>query len=636
MVSIGSTTTWTAATQLAALSTPATTRNVVVGNSGATSNPVAVPFSWSQLSSTLQGYLNKATSTSTADGLGSARVNYLLGDKSREGNPFRARNSLMGDVINSGVIFSGDPSSTINSSTYSSFYSSHVGRTQAVYVGANDGMMHAFNASNGNELFAYIPSWLGPKLSLLTNSNYGDNHTSYVDGTPAVAEAELDSGWATVLVSGSGGGGRGVFALDVSDPSSFSASKALWEFTNADDADLGYVVGRAQILKLRTSESSATTATYKWFAVVASGVNNYVADPISGIYSTTGNPALFFLDLSKPAGTAWTLGTNYFKISFPTNSTLNPTVAAGMLNFSPVLDGNGVVSKVFAGDLQGNMWKLDFTTYGTTNWNLAKLSAFHTSAGVNSPIPLFIAKDNSGNVQPISAAPRIVAGQVIGSSYVLFGTGKYLEVADRTNTSTQSEYMIYDDGTGNTDSGGTGASAISGRSVLRAGTANATTGVVSVASFTAGLTSSSTPSTVRSGWYFDLPNAGERQVSNGTIVGTTIDFGSLIPANPTAGSTCTVAGGSGNIYTISFIDGNGTSIGSSVGILGEPLVATVTGATTFSTQSSTGRKIKTVVSQVFQQGSNGIAAGSTQTTQLIAGRLSWRQVNSYQNLKNAP
>jgi type IV pilus assembly protein PilY1 len=110
-------------------------------------------------------------------------VSYLRGSNSREGSPFRRRNNkLLGDIINSGVVYSGAPAENINSSTYSAFRTANLGRTPALFVGANDGMLHAFNASTGDELFGYIPSWMTPKLSALTDPNYLSNHQSYVDG----------------------------------------------------------------------------------------------------------------------------------------------------------------------------------------------------------------------------------------------------------------------------------------------------------------------------------------------------------------------------------------------------------------------------------------------------------------------
>ncbi|WP_197370695.1 PilC/PilY family type IV pilus protein, partial [Streptomyces clavuligerus] len=126
-----------------------------------------------------------------------------------------------------------------------------------------------------------------------------NNHQSYVDASPVVAEAQVANtggatDWKTVLVSGTGAGGQGVFALDVTNPANFDGTKALWEFTSNEDADMGYVVGRPQVLKLRTNATG--TPTYRWFSVVASGVNNYVKADSAGNYSD-GNPTLFLLAL---------------------------------------------------------------------------------------------------------------------------------------------------------------------------------------------------------------------------------------------------------------------------------------------------------------------------------------------------
>ncbi len=256
VVSTGSTPLWKADTQLLALPTPATTRNIVVGNVGATQNPVASNFTWATIETSLQTALNKATPASSADALGQDRLNFIRGDRSKEtgqvGGTFRKRTHLLGDIVNSGVAYKGTPSkSIVGSSTYATFFAANLSRTAAVYVGANDGMLHAFNATTGDELFAYIPSWLGPNLPALAGTGYVNAHQSYVDGSPVVGEAEVDvpAGFAdlkTVLVSGTGGVGQGVFALDVTNPASFTAANVMWEFTNVDDQDMGYVGGGAR------------------------------------------------------------------------------------------------------------------------------------------------------------------------------------------------------------------------------------------------------------------------------------------------------------------------------------------------------------------------------------------------------
>jgi type IV pilus assembly protein PilY1 len=646
VVTIDNTFAWTAATVLA---NRAAARNIVVGKSGATANPVASDFTWGTIETSLQTSLNKSNPLAAADGLGQDRLNYLRGDRSKEGSVFRTRSKLIGDVINAGVVYSGKPTASINDAGYSTFYATNQNRKGAVFVGSNDGMLHAFNGASltanggGNEFFAYIPSWLGSKLSALTSPSYVNSHQSYVDGTPAVAEAKVGSDWKTVLVSGTGAGGRGVFALDVTNPETFTKDNVMWEFTNTDDADLGYVTGRPQILKMRTSASSSTTATYKYFAVFGGGVNSYVSDS-QGVFSTTGKPTLFILDLSKAAGTAWTLNTNYYKVSLPIDTLLSATLATGLINFRPALSpATQAVTHIFAGDLHGKVWKLDFTTLGTSDWNADKLSYFRTGSNNDgTAMPLFIAKDSAGNAQPITAAPNLVFGPIQDSFYVLFGTGKYLEANDKGTTGTQSVYMVYDNATTTVDtSPRSGATvAVSNRLRLKVGSVSST-GVVTVPAFTIGRATTNTDTdNPRSGWRFDLPNSKERQISNGTVFGDKLIFGSLTPG-VTSSNSCTASGGGGTQYTVDILNGSGTSVSSSVGILGEPLVAEISSATTTTASDSTGRRIKTITSQVFQQGSDGVAAGSgsntnTKTRTVITGRLSWRQINNYQDLKNAP
>lgn len=651
-VTLSTTNNWSAASKLATMTSPATTRNIVVGKVDA-STATATDFTWGSIEANLATQLDKETPSSAADGFAQDRLNYLRGNRTKEGNPFRIRGKLLGDIINSGVAFSGEPTKNIISSSYSAFYQAqvavtgtggHAARTPAVFVGANDGMLHAFNATTGSELFAYIPSWLGPNLSALTSTNYNLAHQSYVDSTPVVAEAQVGSAgtasdWKTILVSGTGGGGQGVFALDVTDPTAFSTSKVMWEFTNHNDSDMGYVLGRPQILKLRTSAYNATTPTYKWYAVVPSGVNNYKTANNSSDFGS-GNPTLFFLDLSKSAGTSWALNTNYFKVALPVDSILSTTKATGLINFSATIESGGEVGQMYMGDLHGRVWKLNFSLVGQSDWNINKLSAFNKGTSASpAPYPLFIAKDGSGNVQPITMAPSIASGPTRSSRYIFVGTGKYMETGDKTSTTQQSAYMLYDDNlvTGG-DSSPIGASAISGRARLRAGTATTSTGVITVKAFTPGRASTDTDdltvnTTVRSGWYFDFATSGERQTSGATISREKISFGSLIPGTSSA-STCAAGGGGGNQYTVDIASGNGTFGSSAVGLLGEPMLIEIPGATSYTSFDSTGKRQKTVTYKVIQQGSGGISTGSTVTVTTASGRLSWRQINNYQDLKN--
>lgn len=647
-ITLGTVPTWTAATRLGALATPATTRNIVIGKSGATASPTAYAFTWAAIDSTIQTQLNKLTPASTADGLGQDRLNYLRGDRSREASPFRTRTKLLGDIVNSGVVYSGAPQAFLGAdTTFTGFASTNASRTPAIFVGANDGMLHAFNATTGDELFGYIPSWMGPKLAALTAPTYVGNHQAYVDASPVVAEAQVGSAgtsadWKTVLVSGTGAGGSGVFALDVTAPSAFSASNVMWEFTRADDADMGYVVGRPQIVKLRTSAPGATTPTYRWFAVVASGVNNYVPDS-AGLYSTTGKPALFLLALDKAAGAAWSATAttpNYYKISLPIDSTLSATNATGLLNFKASLGFAGEVDQIYMGDLHGKLWRLNFALHGAAEWTMDKLSAYNKgTVALPIPYPLYIAATTAGAVQPISMSPLLAAGPVVGgtkTTVIGFGTGKYLETSDKTSTVQNSFYAVYDNGSTAADNSPASASVITGRGRLQAGTVNTTARTITLSTFRWGRATSNADTTQRSGWYFDLPVLGERMVNNGAINGDSFLMSSLIPASSGAAGSCAAAGGSGNLYDLNIDGEGGTYTQSTVGLLGEPLLATLP-ATTYTVSDSTGRRKKTVVTGMIPQGQYGAGTPPPPSSFTVdAGRLSWRQINNYQDLKNAP
>lgn len=205
-----------AAEQLA--SRPASNpRNIVVGRPGrAAGTSYAAPFRvWADLDANIQAALNKPDPATASDGQGERRLSFLRGGRSDEGIVFRNRNSVLGDIVNSAVSYSGAPTLRYSDSTYQTFQQANSNRSPTVYVGANDGMLHAFDATTLQETFAYIPSWVVPQLSTLTSPNYNAGlHRSYVDSTPVIAEAQLSNGdWKTVLLSGTGAGGQGVSTL---------------------------------------------------------------------------------------------------------------------------------------------------------------------------------------------------------------------------------------------------------------------------------------------------------------------------------------------------------------------------------------------------------------------------------------
>jgi type IV pilus assembly protein PilY1 len=610
----------------------ASTRKIFAGRAlGNSSGAAAITFNWSGVSgdAALLAALNKPSATAAADGLAQDRVNYLRGDKSKEGTPFRTRSSLLGDIVNSPVVYSKEFSDNVNTQAYKDFKALNLTRPGALYVGANDGMFHAFNSATGAELFAYIPSWIAGKLPALTDPTYNSSkHQSYVDGPTDVSEALVGTTWKTVLLSSTGGGGQGVFALDVSNPATFNTSNVMWEFTDRDDADLGNVIGTPRVVKIQTNKK-ATLPTdpapvYEWFAVVPSGVNNFVAD---GFVSTTKKPHLFLLSLNKPAGTAWGLGTNYFKFEVTTNDTLSTTVSPGVINFDATTGSAGELDQLYMGDLHGNLWKLDFdnASSGASGKNLASVTFSDLIAGTSNK-PLFVAKDDAGNVQPIAITPKLVFGPNKGT-IVMFGTGKYMESSDNnlTPVRTQSVYAIND-----VEVSGSSPKFVAGRAFLKKGTSVA--GVISVDDFIWGRAGSASDSSQRSGWYFDYATAGERSVSDFTVSGAKVYFGSVVPPQ---NLTDPCNGGGGNIYGINFATGDGSGQVSTVGLIGQIFVQQ-TVASTISPSDSTGRRTEKTTERMLIKGTDGFQMPPDDIIRVTAlGRLSWRQINNYYELKNA-
>lgn len=424
---------------------------------------------------------------------GANRLNFLRGQTGLSG--FRSRlTSVLGDIVNSAPVYVGAPAfnypDNIESVPYSTFRQTHYTRAPMIYVGANDGMLHAIDASNGQERLAYVPSQVYSNLSLLTTTNYNANHRYYVDGVPTVVDAFFSGAWRTMLVSGLGGGGRGVFALDITDPGGFSENNAAsivkWEFV---DSDVGFVAGQPGIVKLNGSGG-------KWAAVFSNGYN-----------STTGVAALYIVDIET--------GSLIKKISTGAGSPGTPNALA-----PPVLvdvDSNGTADYAYAGDLMGNVWKFDLC-------NLIGGQCANTNAGWN-VTKLFEARDGGGTVQPITSSVEVTR-HFSGDGYQLFfGTGKYLEIGDISTTDTQSFYSLWDRHSA--------PFPISGRVDLQVQTVTS----VSTLSGTNYRITSSNPvnwdspagTGTRRGWFMDLPASGERVVSDPSLFSGRILFTTLIP-----------------------------------------------------------------------------------------------------------
>ncbi|WP_096697800.1 pilus assembly protein [Polaromonas sp. AER18D-145] len=641
---IGSTPTWEAGQVMTAatLIDHGAGRNIVIGAPiGLQATAAPTPFKWADLNTTHKTMLSTMPYTTTVvidAAMGEDRLNYLRGDRRKEIKPtnptapFRPRDIVLGDIVNSGLVYMGKPSGGVAGTAYNTFFNDNKNRKPVIFANANDGMLHAFYDTNGREAFAYIPGFVAGKLNLLPDQDY--SHVSINDATPAIAEAYIKvSGvdkWRSVLVSGVGAGGQGVFALDVTDPETFTKDNVLWEFTDRDHPSMGNVIGTPQIVKLRTTDSGITPV-YKWYAMVASGVNNYAADGPTTQHAT-GNPSIFILDLSnKPAsnsGVAWTEGTNFWRIELPQTSTTITTeipvpIAKGLVGFTTVKNfQTGAVDSLFAGDLQGNVWKLDFTLKGISSLtddatsNLTKLNAMGTNK------TFFVAKDGGGIRQPITGEP-VISNAFFDSKLVSFGTGKYLETPDTTVPSsvTNTFYTLLDNG-----------KAITGRSQLQQGTVSTIGGTVTVPSFVYGMPPATGTSALRMGWYLDFNKSiGERQISDITAEFGQLFFGSLFPTEGSCGE------GGGRFYAVNALTGNGTSELSQVGILAAPLVLEI-GSTALTNSDTAGQRTATRKIAIITQGSKGLKVAATGGGGLSyneqVGRLSWRQINNYRENKN--
>ena len=586
-------------------------------------------FTWTGISSSQQTLLNTSPDSGSVDGNGQARLDYLRGSRANESNGagsglFRARTSVLGDIIGSAPVFVGDPSLGLSDSGYSTFLSTYRGRTRMVYVGANDGMLHGFNADTGAEVFAYVPNAVFSNLAQLTSTTYA--HRLYVDATPVISEAKVNNNWRTVLTGGFGGGAQGVYALDVTDPAGskaagFSASSVLWEFTDKDDADMGNVMGKPLIVKLQTGTDKTATPNvpvYKWFVMVANGLNSNAPD---GNANANAPAALFLLSLDKPAGAKWVLGTNYYKIVTPVPSGTPPyTTANGLSTPITVPAPDGHITAAYAGDLQGNLWK--FVLAGdSTKWNAAgALPAFGGTPGK----PLFTAVDNDtdGHRQPITMQPVLVYAP--GGFMVLFGTGKYYEASD-TGTAPQinSFYGIYDDNT-NTHY-------VSKKSLLNpvkiTPTSDGKAYTFSSDSYALGYSSPRKP-----GWKLDFLDQTEKQVTAAVTADGIIYF------NTITGSDGCGSNGSSRSYALRVFTGmpaTGTLSGvqSSTGLLGAPslLVTSITVGDRDSVGGTVTQKVTTVLSAGAQGltvtsptgSSNGVSTSSRQ------GRQSWREIKNF-------
>ncbi len=330
------------------------------------------------------------------------QINYLRGDRSLEGTTFRTRRSVLGDIVNSQPVYVGSPNSRLylgqsftGASAYPAFAAANVTtgptppRVPVVYVGANDGMLHAFNANTGAEIFAFLPRQ--SMAALIGAGNYSSpsyQHKFSVDGELTAADVYTGGSWKTILVGTLGRGGKSVFALNVTNPASPSL---LWELDTSTIPQLGNTLGKPII---------AQVADGDWRVFLGNGPN-----------SSSAQAQLLGISLSTGAVTVVNTGSG------------GDNGLSGVNAWAST--SSGFVDTVYAGDLRGTMWKIS------------------NPAGTATSQVLF----SAGTTQPITATPLVARNPASTDTWVFFGTGRYLNTADVANKDVQSWYGVIDKGT---------------------------------------------------------------------------------------------------------------------------------------------------------------------------------------------
>ena len=418
-------------------------------------------FRWSAMDATEQALFNglcpgsgtrrlsqcaAMTDAVQAQAGGRRLVDYLRGQRGLEDQPdhllrlFRRREHLLGAPVNASPLHVGQPPFRYADDNYGEFRDVlAASRRRMVYLPANDGMLHAFDAQSGQERWAFVPSAVLPGLWHIADNNWPNDFRYLHDGTPvagdicptAPAAACTAAQWRTILIGSLGAGGRAYYALDITQP---DRPALLWQFDVSREANLGLAMGRPLVTKRRDG---------RWVAVIATGYAN--------INPGNGHGMVFVLD-------AWT-GSVLSRIDTGAGSTATP---AGLAQLNAWIDStlDNTAARLYGGDLLGNVWRFDIdgdasgVPVGTAGAASGMVTAGTStgaptgSAGSGQGVATLLARlDYGGRAQPVTTRPELTL-QRIGNrqvSLVTVATGKLLGMSDIADKSVQSIYTFRDD-----------------------------------------------------------------------------------------------------------------------------------------------------------------------------------------------
>jgi type IV pilus assembly protein PilY1 len=532
------------------------------------------------------------TASAAAKMTGDNLVNFLAGIRTYEQsvtNPddrvFRTRGSRLGDFINAAPVY-------VKNSPFSYVDAGHAvfkagletlnagaGRTGVVYAGANDGMLHAFSAATGQELWAYVPSMVMSQMYRLADVNYGDgtNHAYYVDATPVVADVydpgtfatpTTTAAWKTILIGGLGAGGRGYYALDITDPTN---PKGLWEFTQTH---LGLTYGNPIVTKTKTGT---------WVVVFTSGYDNNVS-------GGDGNGRLFMLNAVTGQQMAGSPVETFISTGVSAGTAISPN-NLGRINAWVDDANNNTALRIYGGDMLGNLWRFDHDdSIAPSGREAFRLAQARTSGAPGTP-------------QPITARPMLtqIRSGTLNVPIVSFATGRYLGQTDLTDTTVQSLYVVkdlLDD---------TSLGVLRNNPAMVRQTIDATTNLLTSPQAVAWTTAA--------GWFADFPASGQR-----VNVDLQQQFNSLTLATNTPTATPCSPGGTSQLYYFDLPSGNITFT--------QAFSTQIVGLTTILGGTAGGAPGRTITEVVTGNGGLLAVPGLSPATSGVttARRTSWREI----------